>query len=278
MEHLEESFFDIPSSRSLPTREGEVELGRRIKRGASCGEDARKEFIRLNQGLVMSIARRHTDRGLPLPDLIQEGNLGLLRAVDKYNYTLGHRFSTYAVWWIRQAIMRALSNKSRTIRIPIHMVETQKKIERARIELLRTKGIEAKPAEIAYHLGLSSGRIRRAMEIVRDAVSLETPLKNQEDNVLGDQVADEHTPPPDEVVALREIWEYASRLLNRLDWRERKMIRLRFGIGSHRAHTLAEIGGKFGVTRERVRQIEFQALEKMRTSCDEDMLRNLGEL
>jgi RNA polymerase primary sigma factor len=260
---------------ALLTREGEVELARRIARGGVLGEEARRELVQCNQGLVITVAQRYVGKGLSLRDLIQEGNLGLLKAVEKFDYRRGYRFSTYAMWWIRQAVTRALSNSSRTIRIPVHIINTQSKIARARRRMRKTRERRAGIAEIAEELGLPTQTLLRAMEIPRDPISLEAPLTRREDRTLGEVLPDTNAARPDEVVASREISERTSKLLDRLTPRERKMIRLRFGIGARRTHTLEEIGNQFGITRERVRQIESKALGKLRVSKEGDALISL---
>lgn len=277
MKYTKERFFDMPSSRSLLTREGEVELAKQLATGGPDAEEARNELVQMNQGLVISIARKHGDQGLPLVDLIQEGNLGLLRAIDKYDYRLGYRFSTYAVWWIRQAVTRALADKSRTIRVPVHMVEKLKKVANTRLALVNAKSGEVELQDIANRLGMSVSKLRRTINVAKSPVSLDAPLKGQEDRSFGDLLAATDAIPADEAVASKEISEYAAQMLSSLNKREEKMIRLRFGIGFDRPHTLKEIGDKFGVCRERVRQIESQAFEKIRISWDESTLVNLME-
>ena len=262
---------------SLLTREGEVELARRIERGGPQGEMARRELVESNQGLVIAVARRYADRGLPLSDLAQEGNLGLLKAVDKYNYKLGYRFSTYAIWWIRQGITRALYDKARTIRLPVHIVEKRTRLEQVRRGIRRETGTDGELPEIAERLELPVRRLEQLMDVVCDPISLDEPLKGQEDRAIGETVADLSTPSPHEVMASRELSLRTLKALSRLDDRERRTLRLRFGIGAHRPHTLEEIGTKFGVTRERVRQIECKALQKLRASQESEILESLLE-
>jgi RNA polymerase primary sigma factor len=262
---------------SLLTREGEVELARRIERGGLVGEAARRELVESNQRLVIAIARRYRERGLPLSDLVQEGNLGLLKAVDKYDYRLGYRFSTYAIWWIRQGITRALYDKARTIRLPVHIVEKRTRVEQVQRALRHETGTDGGMTEIAARLELPVHRLERLMDVVHDPISLDEPLKGMVDRPIGETVADSSIPSPHEVVASRELSLRTLRALSRLDDRERRMLRLRFGIGARRPHTLEEIGTKFGVTRERVRQIESKALQKLRASGDAEILESLLE-
>jgi RNA polymerase primary sigma factor len=209
--------------------------------------------------------------------LIQEGNLGLLKAVDNFNYRLGYRFSTYAMWWIRQSITRALSNTARTIRLPVHVIETKRKIDKERRRMGSTATDTLDISEIAEALRLPPGRLQRAMEVPREITSLDAPLRGQDDRTLVDVIPDGRTTLPDELAASREVSEQAVKFLIRLTPRERKIIRLRFGIGSGRSHTLAEVGEQLSITRERVRQIESKVLKKLRASPESDQLRSLLE-
>jgi RNA polymerase sigma factor (sigma-70 family) len=260
------------------TREGEVELARRVARGGSVGEAARRDLVEANQGLVITIARRFVDRGLPLPDLIQEGNLGLLKAVDRFNYRLGYRFSTYATWWIWQAMGRALSNKARTIRIPVHVLEETKKLVETTRRIAQETGADASLIRAADELRLPRKRLYQLLAVPRGTLSLDASLRGQEDRTLEDVIADPSSEPPDDLVASRELSARASRLLETLNEREHTIIRLRFGIGTARPHTLAEIGDELGVSRERVRQIESQVLEKLRRARGSEILKSYLDL
>ena len=277
MMHKKELFFSELAERSPLTREGEVELARRIERGGPDGAAARKMFIEANQGLVISVACRYVDKGLPLADLIQEGNIGLIRAVDNFDYKLSNRFSTFAVWWVRQAITRALADKARAIRLPVHIVDARRKIGYMRRKMRNSDGADIDRPALARQTGMSEEKIERLLNVVDDPISTDTPVKGQEGRSIGDVVADRDTPSPHEVLFSRELAVLTLKALSRLSTKERRMLRLRFGIGTRRPHTLEEIGRKFGITRERVRQIESTALKKLRASPDEEILASLLE-
>ena len=248
----------------LLTAEEEIELSKQMEEDGEVGKQAQKRLAEANLRLVVSIAKRYVGRGMLFLDLIQEGNLGLIKAVEKYDYRKGFKFSTYATWWIRQAITRAIADQARTIRIPVHMVETINKLIRVSRQLLQELGREPTPEEIAKEMNMSVDRVREILKISQEPVSLETPIGEEEDSHLGDFIQDDNVPVPADAAAFTLLKEQLDEVLGTLTEREQKVLRLRFGLDDGRARTLEEVGKEFNVTRERIRQIEAKALRKLR--------------
>ena len=239
----------------------EIEIAKRMADG---DQDAKKQLAEANLRLVVSVAKRYVGRGMLFLDLIQEGNLGLIKAVEKFDYRKDYKFSTYATWWIRQAITRAIADQARTIRIPVHMVETINKLIRVNRQLLQEYGREPRPDEIAREMGISEEKVREIIKVAQEPVSLETPIGEEEDSHLGDFIPDDDAPAPAEVAAFTLLKEQLMEVLDTLTPREEKVLRLRFGLDDGKARTLEEVGREFNVTRERIRQIEAKALRKLR--------------
>ena len=245
----------------LLDNDAELVLAEKMAKG---DDEAKKQLVEANLRLVVSIAKRYVGKGMFFLDLIQEGNLGLMKAVDKFDYRKGYKFSTYATWWIRQAITRAIADQARTIRIPVHMVETIHKVSRYSRQLLQEYGREASAEEIAEKMGTSPDKVREIMKIAQDPVSLETPIGEEEDSHLGDFIPDEDSPAPAEAASYALLREQLNEVLHTLTPREEHVLKLRFGLDDGRTRTLEEVGKEFNITRERIRQIEAKALRKLR--------------
>lgn len=245
----------------LLSAEEEVRLSKELEEGS---KEAGRKLAEANLRLVVSIAKRYVGRGMLFLDLIQEGNMGLIKAVEKYDYTKGYKFSTYATWWIRQAITRAIADQARTIRIPVHMVETMNKITRAQRTLTQELGRDPSAEELAKHVNMSSDRVQDILKLAQETVSLETPVGDEDESHLGDFIEDAHAPLPSDEAAFTQLKDQIGKVLNQLTEREKKVLRMRFGLDDGHERTLEEVGREFNVTRERIRQIEAKALRKLR--------------
>ncbi|MDD5693539.1 MAG: RNA polymerase sigma factor RpoD [Patescibacteria group bacterium] len=255
----------------LLTWDEEVELAKKIEKGDM---QAKKRLAEANMRLVVSIAKRYIGRGLDLLDLIQEGNTGLIRAVEKFDYTRGYKFSTYATWWIRQAITRAIADQARTIRIPVHMVETINKLIRTERKLVQELGREPLPEEIAVEMGIDVEKVNHILKIKQEPVSIESPIGEEEDSRLADFIPDNDSDTPEEAATYQLLKEHINEVLELLTPREQRILKMRFGLEAGRSHTLEETGQEFGVTRERIRQIESKALLKLKKHRDSKKLRD----
>ena len=258
----------------LITVEEEVELAQRIKKG---DQEALEKLTKANLRFVVSVAKQYQNQGLSLPDLINEGNLGLIKAVDKFDYTKGFKFSTYATWWIRQAITRAIADQARTIRIPVHMVETINKVKKTNSQLLHKNGRDPTAEEIAEVLDMPVDKVREIMRVAQEPVSLETPIGEEEDSHLGDFIPDDDAPAPADAASATLLKEELAHVLKTLTPREERVLSMRFGLTDGHPHTLEEVGKEFNVTRERIRQIEAKALRKLRHPTRSKKLRDYVE-
>jgi RNA polymerase primary sigma factor len=250
------------------------DIHRRISIGQARARRAKKEMVEANLRLVISIAKKYTNRGLQFLDLIQEGNIGLMKAVDKFEYRRGYKFSTYATWWIRQAITRSIADQARTIRIPVHMIETINKLNRISRQMLQEFGREPTPEELSHRMDMPEDKIRRVLRISKEPISLESPVGEDEDSNLGDFIANEDMDSPMDTATSKNLQESTREVLSGLTAREAKVLRMRFGIDMNTDHTLEEVGKQFDVTRERIRQIEAKALRKLRHPTRSEHMRS----
>jgi RNA polymerase primary sigma factor len=250
------------------------EVNREVSIGEAKARRAKKEMVEANLRLVISIAKKYTNRGLQFLDLIQEGNIGLMKAVDKFEYRRGYKFSTYATWWIRQAITRSIADQARTIRIPVHMIETINKLNRISRQMLQEMGREPTPEELAVRMEMPEDKVRKVLKIAKEPISMETPIGDDEDSHLGDFIEDQSVASPIDQATMESLRETTHSVLAQLTPREAKVLRMRFGIDMNTDHTLEEVGKQFDVTRERIRQIEAKALRKLRHPSRSEQLRS----
>jgi RNA polymerase primary sigma factor len=276
VQELQQKLIDLQSRAVVPL-EDLKQINKKMNEGEKSSRDAKKEMIEANLRLVISIAKKYTNRGLQFLDLIQEGNIGLMKAVDKFEYRRGYKFSTYATWWIRQAITRSIADQARTIRIPVHMIETINKMNRISRQILQETGLEPDPATLAEKMEMPEDKIRKIMKISKEPISMETPIGDDEDSHLGDFIEDQSTLAPAEAAMYSSLQFVTQEILDSLTPREAKVLRMRFGIEMNTDHTLEEVGKQFDVTRERIRQIEAKALRKLRHPSRSERLRSFLE-